>query len=71
MATGKRAFEGDSQASLIQAIMNAAPRPVSQPSPLSPQALDRPIRQALVREPEERWQSAGDLRRALEWLAAD
>src|SRR5262245_26284516 len=38
MATGKKAFSGTSQASLIGAIMNSAPPPVSSIAPLSPPA---------------------------------
>ncbi len=41
MATGKRAFEGQSQASLISSIMGSEPPPVSQVSPMAPPALDR------------------------------
>src|SRR5262249_44264413 len=39
MATGKRAFQGKSQASLISAIMGSEPAPISQVAPLSPPAL--------------------------------
>ncbi|HET9327828.1 MAG TPA: protein kinase [Candidatus Eisenbacteria bacterium] len=68
MATGKRAFEGSTQASLISAIMRDQPRPISQLSPLSPPALERLVNQCLAKDPEERWQSAGDIRRELEWI---
>jgi Tol biopolymer transport system component len=75
MATGKAAFQGRSQASLISAIMTAEPAPLSQlaPDPASPGAprlaLERLVRQCLAKDPEERWQSAGDVRRELEWIA--
>ncbi len=65
MATGARAFEGTSQASLIGAIMNANPRPLGELLPTSPVSLDRLIRDCLARDPENRWQNAGDLRREL------
>jgi len=68
MITGRRAFEGTSQASLIAAIINSAPVPVSQIAPMSPPAIDRLVRQCLTRDPDERWQSAGDVRRELEWI---
>jgi hypothetical protein len=68
MMTGQHAFEGTSQASLIAAIINSAPVPVSQIAPMSPPAVDRLVRQCLTRDPDERWQSAGDVRRELEWI---
>ncbi|MBI5265782.1 MAG: serine/threonine-protein kinase, partial [candidate division Zixibacteria bacterium] len=69
MATGKRAFDGKSQASLIAAILREEPRSVSQVSPMSPPMLDRVVKQCLEKDPDHRWQSAGDLKRALQWVA--
>lgn len=69
MATGKRAFEGKSQASLIGAIMNPQPVPISRLAPMSPPGLERLVKQCLTADPDERWQSAGDVRRELEWIA--
>jgi len=69
MTTGKRAFEGKSQASLIGAIMNSEPAPISHFAPMSPPALERLVKQCLIRDADERWQSAGDVRRELEWIA--
>jgi len=70
MATGRRAFEGKSQASLIAAIMEKQPPPIAALAPLSPPALERVVRQCLAKEPEDRWQSAGDLKRELRWIAS-
>jgi serine/threonine protein kinase len=67
MVTGKRAFEGKSQASLISAIMSGEPPQMTTLAPLTPPALERVVRQCLAKDPENRWQSAGDLKRALEW----
>ena len=69
MATGKKAFSGSSQASLISSIMKEEPSPVSAVLPTSPPALDRVIRKALAKDPEDRWQSAGDLGSELKWIA--
>ncbi|HTR97420.1 MAG TPA: protein kinase [Candidatus Acidoferrales bacterium] len=70
MASGKRAFEGATQASLISAIMRDQPRPLAELSPLSPPpALDRLVRQLLVKDPDERLQSAHDVRLQLASLA--
>jgi len=69
MATGKKAFSGGSQASLISAIMKEDPAPISTLQPMSPAALDRVVRTCLAKDPDERWQSAGDLRSELKWIA--
>ncbi|HSL20888.1 MAG TPA: protein kinase [Vicinamibacterales bacterium] len=69
MATGRRAFEGNSQASLIAAIIDRDPPPVSTLQPLAPRALDRLVRRCLAKEPEERWQTAKDLIEELKWIA--
>jgi len=70
MATGKRAFEGASQASLISAIMKDEPRPILELQPMSPPVLEHLVKRCLAKDPEKRWQSAGDLARELEWVAA-
>jgi hypothetical protein len=68
MATGQKAFSGQSQASLISAILRDEPQPISQVQPTSPMALDRVVRTCLAKDPEDRWQSAGDLKRELRWI---
>jgi serine/threonine-protein kinase len=67
MLTGKKAFAGKSQASLIGAIMHADPPPMSTLQPLTPATLDRSIRKCLAKAPDDRWQSAKDLLDALKW----
>jgi Tol biopolymer transport system component/predicted Ser/Thr protein kinase len=69
MATGRKAFSGASQASLIAAILEREPAPVSTIQPMTPPALDRVVKTCLAKDPEERWQSAGDLMRELRWIA--
>jgi len=66
--TGKKAFEAKSQASLITAIMSATPPPVTSLQPLVPQELDRVISKCLAKDPEDRWQSARDLKDELVWI---
>jgi eukaryotic-like serine/threonine-protein kinase len=68
MATGKKAFSGSTQASLIGAILHTEPPPISQGQPMSPPALDRVVKTCLAKDPEDRWQSAADVRRELQWL---
>jgi eukaryotic-like serine/threonine-protein kinase len=69
MATGKRAFEGKSQASVISAIMSSHPPPISSLQPMTPPQLDRVVKKCLAKEPEGRWQTASDLTDALKWIA--
>ncbi len=69
MTTGRRAFEGGSQASLIAAIMGKEPPPIAALAPVAPPALERIVRRCLAKEADDRWQSAGDLAHALRELA--
>lgn len=69
MATGKKAFEGKTQASLIAAIVDRDPPPISSIQTLSPPALDHVVSRCLAKDPAERWQSAHDLKSELEWIA--
>ena len=69
MATGKPAFAGATQASLISAILRDDPRPISQVQPMSPPALDRIVKTCLEKDPEERWQSSGDVGKELRWVS--
>jgi len=75
MATGRRAFEGRSQASLIAAILERTPAAISEvPSGSSvvggpPAGLDRLIRNCLAKDPEERIQTAHDVKLQLQGLA--
>ena len=63
MLTGRRAFEGKSQASLISAIMKDDPPVMSTLQPMLPPALDHVVKTCLAKEPDKRWQSAGDVER--------
>jgi len=69
MATGKPAFAGRTKASLIAAILSSDPKPIGALAPLTPPALERVIRTCLAKEPEERWQTAHDLKLQLQWIA--
>ncbi|MEJ2078533.1 MAG: protein kinase [Acidobacteriota bacterium] len=71
MVTGKRPFEGKSQASLIAAIMEKPPRALSELSPASPPALDRLVRACLAKDPDDRIQTAHDVGLQLEWMGAE
>jgi serine/threonine protein kinase len=68
MLTGRKAFEGKSQASLIGAILKDEPPAVASRQPLAPPSLDRVVRRCLAKDPDERWQTAADLTHELKWL---
>src|SRR5687767_8105375 len=69
MATGRKAFSGKSRVSLISSILRDDPGPISQVTPTSPPLLDRVVQTCLAKDPDDRWQSAGDARRELQWIA--
>jgi len=70
MATGRKAFEGTSQASLIAKILETDPPPMSSIQSMTPPALDRIVKKCLAKEPKRRWQSASDLTDELKWVAS-
>ena len=69
MLTGRKAFDGKSQASLIAAIINVDPTPLSALMPIAPQALERLVSRCLAKDPDDRWQTAHDLLLQLRWIA--
>src|SRR5262249_55218587 len=71
MLTGKRAFEGKSALSVASAIIEKEPEPIASVKPMTPPTLDRAIRRALAKDPEERWQTARDLALELKWTAGE
>ena len=66
MITGKRAFDGNSPATVIAAIME---RPAPSIGDVAPPSLDRVLKRCLEKDPENRWQCASDLKAELEWIA--
>ena len=68
MATGERAFEGDSRASLIASIMSSQPRAISELQPMTPPALDHLVRMCLAKDPDDRIQTAHDVKLQLQWI---
>jgi Tol biopolymer transport system component/predicted Ser/Thr protein kinase len=71
MLTGKKAFEGKTPASLLGAILKDEPPRVSTVQPVTPPSLDRIVATCLAKDPDDRYQSARDLVRDLQWIAAD
>ncbi len=68
MATGKRAFQGKSHLSMASSILEKDPDPISTILPLAPKALEHTVQTCLAKDPEERFQSAHDLKLQLLWL---
>jgi len=68
MATGRKAFEGKSVASVIGAIVDSEPPPIAALQPASPPLLEHVVRKCLEKDPDKRWQSAQDAVSALEWV---
>ena len=66
MATGRQAFEGKTAASVMAAILEREPQPITATRPLAPPALDRLVETCLAKDPEERWQTAHDVKLQLQ-----
>ncbi|MGB9253723.1 MAG: protein kinase, partial [Candidatus Korobacteraceae bacterium] len=62
MVTGKRAFEGKTPASAMAAVLERDPPPISSVQPLAPLALERLIKTCLEKDPDERCQTAHDVK---------
>jgi Tol biopolymer transport system component/predicted Ser/Thr protein kinase len=62
LLTGKRAFDGENPASIIAALLEREPAPLETAPP-----LDRIVKRALAKDPDQRFQTARDLKAALNW----
>ena len=71
LITGKRAFEGDTPASVIASILKEQPLPITQLCPMTPKGIDRVVQTCLEKDADRRWQSAREVKHALEWVALD
>ena len=71
MLTGRRAFIGNSEASVVAAILTSDPLSVSILQPVTPPALDRLVRRCLAKDPEARYQSAADVAEELRGISQD
>src|SRR5713226_801266 len=69
MATGQKAFAGKSQASLIAAILEHDPPPISTLQPLTPPALDHVVKTCLAKDSDARPHAAHDVMLELKWIA--
>lgn len=71
MATGKRPFTGKSQISLASSILESDPQPISVIKPLTPPAFEHVVTACLQKNPDERFQTAHDIKLELQWIASD
>src|SRR5262249_54212774 len=69
MVSGRRAFEGKSQLSVLTAILEKDPDPLTAVQPAIPAALEYVVRTCLEKNPEERFQTAHDVKLQLVWVA--
>ncbi|HVI08257.1 MAG TPA: protein kinase, partial [Candidatus Binatia bacterium] len=69
MASGRRAFSGKTQASIVAAILASDPPPISTVQPMSPPALEQIVRTSLAKDPDDRFQTVHDLKLQLKWIA--
>jgi eukaryotic-like serine/threonine-protein kinase len=71
MVAGKRPFSGKSQISLASSILESDPAPISTVKPQAPPAFEHVVTTCLQKNPEERYQTAHDIKLELQWIAAD
>jgi serine/threonine protein kinase len=71
MATGKRAFEGKSTASIMAAVLERDPAPITAVEPELPAALDRVVKACLAKDPDDRLQTVQDVKLQLKWVAEE
>src|SRR5262245_51145557 len=68
MVTGRKAFDGKSQAVVVAAVLEREPAPVSAAQPGTPPALEHIVSRCLEKDPARRWQTARDVLAELEWI---
>src|SRR5687767_1415612 len=71
MAIGDRPFKGDSQLSVLSSILRDTPPLVTDVKHGLPRDLGRIVRRCLAKDPEDRYQTAKDLRNDLRGLRED
>jgi eukaryotic-like serine/threonine-protein kinase len=71
MATGERPFKGETQVSLLSAILRDTPSSITDLRAELPRDLARIVKRCLSKDPEDRYQTAKDLRNDLRALKED
>ena len=62
MTTGQRAFEGKTPASAMAAVLEREPAPITSLQPMTPPAFERLVKSCLAKDPDDRWQTAHDVK---------
>lgn len=65
LLTSQRPFRGDTELAVLYGIVNSAPEPIANRRPDIPRGLARIVERALAKDPDNRFQSARELRQAL------
>ncbi|HZZ17079.1 MAG TPA: serine/threonine-protein kinase, partial [Candidatus Sulfotelmatobacter sp.] len=71
MAAGKRPFSGKSQISLASSILEADPEPLSAIKAQTPPAFAQLVTTCLQKNPQDRYETAHDIKLQLQWIAAE
>jgi Tol biopolymer transport system component len=71
IATGQRPFTGETSLSILSSIVKDTPKSVTEVNASLPRELGRIVRRALAKDPEQRYQTAKDLRNDLVELQQD
>src|SRR5580704_3973893 len=69
MVTGKRAFEGKTAASAMAAVLERDPASISSIQPTTPLTFERLVKTCLAKDPDDRWQTAHDVKLQLKQIA--
>jgi serine/threonine protein kinase len=70
MLAGRKAFDADTPVGIAGAILHTQPSPLAIVQPATPPALEHIVSTCLAKDPDQRWQSAGDVARQLQWIRA-
>ncbi len=71
MISGRRAFDAQSQAALVSAVLHSDPPPLTTLDPLLPRSLERVVTGCLAKNPDDRWNSAHDVRLMLKTVVEE
>ena len=71
MVSGRRAFPGETDASIAAAILTTHPTRLAEIDPNVPAFVDHLVEVCLAKEPSKRWQSAADSVAELEWVNSE
>src|SRR6476620_4190526 len=68
LLTGQKAFDGKTPSSTMAALLATEPRPMRELQPVTQPALERIVKRCRAKDPDDRWQTARDLKAELEWI---